>query len=123
MTDSKLLDSSVWLEYIINGKFRELVESGETLFLSILSVFEVRRKMIRMKYERKDLEKAMNFVKRRGLIIPITVEIVENATDISVDKKMPMADSIIYATALKHDAVVYTMDNHFRRLERVEMLG
>ena len=47
MTGSKLLDSSVWLEYFLNGSFQEIIEGNETLLISALSLFEVKKKLVK----------------------------------------------------------------------------
>ena len=45
MTDSRLLDSSVWLDYLFNGNHKEIIESKEILLLSVLSIFEIKRRL------------------------------------------------------------------------------
>ena len=50
MTDSKLLDSSAWLEFVINGAYKEIIESDIILFTSALSIFEIKKKLINKKY-------------------------------------------------------------------------
>jgi PIN domain nuclease of toxin-antitoxin system len=43
--DSKLLDSSVWLGYFLYGEFSEIIEKDDFLYLSVLSLFEVQKKL------------------------------------------------------------------------------
>ena len=45
MTDSKLIDSSIWLEYLFNGKNKEILEKDEVLLLSVISLFEIEKKL------------------------------------------------------------------------------
>jgi len=53
------------------------------------------------------------------MVIDIDSEIALLASDISKQHKLPMADSIIYATAVLWDAELYTQDKHFENLDRV----
>ena len=46
-----------------------------------------------------------------------------SAAKLSFDLKLPMADSIIYATAKKYEAVVWTMDEHFKKLPGVKYIS
>ena len=41
------------------------------------------------------------------------------AGKLSIEKKLPMADALIHATALLHHATVYTQDQHFEGLAQV----
>jgi predicted nucleic acid-binding protein len=45
---------------------------------------------------------------------------LHNSSLISYEKKLPMADSLIYATARMHDAIVWTQDAHFKGLDGVK---
>ena len=47
-------------------------------------------------------------------------ELAVNAAVLGVELKLPLADSIIYATAQKYDAVVWTQDTDFQGLENVK---
>ena len=46
-------------------------------------------------------------------------EIALLASDTGKQRKLPMADSIIYATAELYNAEIYTQDKHFENLDRV----
>ena len=49
MTDSKFIDSSVWLAYFFEGEHISLLESEEILFVSVLSLFEIKKKLLEKK--------------------------------------------------------------------------
>jgi predicted nucleic acid-binding protein len=44
------------------------------------------------------------------------------AAQISLGLKLPMADSIILATARTHDATLWTQDAHFKDIEGVKYI-
>ncbi len=52
----------------------------------------------------------------------LTEDIALSAALISVKHKLPMADSLIYATARARGAVLWTQDDHFRNMTGVNYL-
>src|SRR3989344_1723258 len=100
MKDFKLIDSSVWVSYLINGDYRDIIDNEEILLLSVLSLFEVEK----------------------SLIIEISVEIAEKAVQISLEKNLPAIDALVYSGALINKAKLITLDNDFRNLSGVEIL-
>ena len=117
MIDTKLLDSSLWIDFIINGKHKEIIEGNGLLYLSALSLFEIKKKLITKKYSIVDIEKGLNYIKEKSIIVQVDAKIAEKAVQISVENKIPMADSIIYTTALMKQTKVHTLDNDFKNLK------
>ena len=56
----------------------------------------------------------------QGAVIALDRELAVNAAVLGVELKLPLADSIVYATARKYDAVVWTQDTDFEGLENVK---
>ena len=124
MKDSKLIDSSVWLEYFYNKTYSEIINrDNELLLLSVLSLFEIKKKLEKDKLSSSNIKKCMDFVKKRSLIINLTKEIAEKAVEISLKYSLASIDSFIYTTAILNNAKVITMDNDFRNIENVEILA
>ena len=122
MSESKLLDSSIWVAYLFEGLFKELIENDNKLFLSALSLFEIKRKLFRMKVKKGDLDDKINFVKKRNIVIQIDGKIAEKASELSVEKNLPAIDSLIYTTALLNELKLISLDNDFRGLPNAEVL-
>ena len=122
MTDSKLLDSSAWLEFVINGAYKEIIESDIILFTSALSIFEIKKKLINKKYEEADAIKILNFIKERSIIINADKEIAERAVEISFKYNLATIDSIIYTSALSNNSGFITLDNDFRNLPKATII-
>ncbi|MBI2103155.1 PIN domain-containing protein [Candidatus Woesearchaeota archaeon] len=122
MIESKFIDSSVWLEYFFNNKHLEIFDSSEVLFVSVLSLFEIERKLRREKIESKKIITALEFIKRKCIIVPISTEIAEKAVSSSLEFNIPAVDSLIYSSAKKCKAQFFTCDNDFRGLENVTIL-
>lgn len=124
MTDSKLLDSNIWIDYFIKGSFKEIIESEEQLFISPLSLFEIKLKFLNNKEIKKEqVEEKILFVKKKSDILDINLSISELAAEISHEKNLPAIDSLIYASAKENKLTLLTMDNDFRGLDNVKILS
>lgn len=60
---------------------------------------------------------------RQGEVIPLTESIVLSASAFGIESKLPLADSIVYATGVTAGAEIYTQDTHFKGLKGVTYLG
>ena len=123
MSGFKLVDTSVWLDYFFKYKHKETIDSAEIVLVSVLSIFEIRKKMYKDKIDAHKIEAVMSFLHKKSLIEPVTKEIAELAAQISLKYGTPAMDALIYATAQKHKAHLFTCDNDFRRLPEVNILS
>ena len=57
---------------------------------------------------------------QEGRVVNLDVSIALQAVRVSVDHKLPLADSIILATALANNAVLWTQDADFDGLPGVQ---
>ncbi|MEW6062189.1 MAG: type II toxin-antitoxin system VapC family toxin [Bacteroidota bacterium] len=119
-----LVDSSGWLEYFADGKnakfFSPAIEDTDTLIVSVVNLYEVYKKITVERTEHDALQ-AIGLM-QQAKVVSINSTIALTASKISIDRKMPMADSLIYATALANSATVWTQDNDFRGLEKVKFI-
>jgi len=117
-----LVDSSGWLEYFADGpnadKFVKPLGNIETVIVPTICLYEVFKVVLRETGEDQALQ-AIALMKQ-GQIIDLTSEIAIRAAKISHDKKLPMADSIILATAEHYQAVIWTQDADFRNEKSVK---
>jgi toxin FitB len=56
-------------------------------------------------------------------VVDLTESTALFAADLSIKHSLPMADAIVYATALETDCTVVTGGAHFRELDRVLFIG
>jgi predicted nucleic acid-binding protein len=56
----------------------------------------------------------------RGRLVDLTDEIALAAAQISLEFKLPLADSVILATAHAHKAKLWTQDEHFKDMPDVQ---
>ncbi|MEK6894537.1 MAG: PIN domain-containing protein [Nanoarchaeota archaeon] len=122
MTESKLIDSSVWIDYLVNGNHKEIIELEEIFLLSSISLFEIKKKLLRLNYKKEDISISLSSIKEKSNILQVTKEIAETAAEISFEKNMGAVDSIIYETALKNNAKLISLDNDFRGLKNTQIL-
>jgi len=116
-----LVDSSGWLEFFARGKnaerFVPAIRDQEHLLVPVIVLYEVFKKIYRERGEAAALM-ALAFMEE-GQVVDMDASLAVEAAKISVEKKLPMADALILATARRYDAVVWTQDRHFEGLPQV----
>jgi predicted nucleic acid-binding protein len=119
-----VIDSSGWLEYFIGGKnaqfFAPAIEDTANVIVPTISIFEVFKRTLIDKNREDALEAvAMMY---DGKVIDLDREIALIAAGLSFELKLPMADSIILATARANDAILWTQDEHFKGLAGIKYI-
>lgn len=116
-----VVDSSAWLEYFADGPnasfFAEAIEDIETLVVPTLSLFEVFKRVLQQRDESAALEVAA--VMQQGTLVELEATIALNAARLSVELRLPQADSVILATARQYGAELWTQDADFEGIEGV----
>ena len=120
--DSKLLDSSIWLEYFFEGSLASEIEDNKLKFISTLSLFEIKKKMLDKNVPEREIKEKLKLIKGKCISIDITDSISEEASEISYKNSLPAIDSLIYTTAIKNRCTLITLDNDFRKLDKVIIL-
>ena len=116
------LDSSVILAYLFEGNFKDIIESTQQIFISTITLFEIKKKLLDKVVNEKEIKEKINYIKSRTLSVPLSDEIAEKAAELSSKEKLPAADSLVYASALQKKSTLLTLDNDFRNLENVKIL-
>ena len=124
MIVSKFLDTSAWLSYFFaqNKEVKDIIDSSILLLSSVISIFEVKKKLILNKLSNQEVDRIINFVKERSIMIDLTKDICEEAAVISVRNHLHTVDSLIYASALANNAELITGDSDFRNLKNVRIV-
>jgi len=117
-----VVDSSGWLEYFADGPnadfFAPAIENASELVVPSLSMYEVFKRVLQQRGE-DDALQAVG-VMAQGLVVDLNMEMAINAAKISVELRLPMADSIILATARAYSATFWTQDADFQDIEGVQ---
>lgn len=120
-----VVDSSGWIEFLGGGVnaefFAKAVSDTAYLVVPTISVFEVCRWMRRELGERRALD-AMALM-QQGSIIELDATLAMSAARLSLELKLPMADSIILATARANKATLWTQDDDFEGLDDVKYIA
>lgn len=120
-----VMDSSGWLEYFADGSnvefFAPAIENLEKLLVPTISLYEVFKRVLQQRGEDKALEAVA--IMMQGQVIELDAAIAISAAKISDEIKIPMADSIMLATARNYDAVLWTQDVDFASLPDVKYVA
>ena len=117
-----IVDSSGWLEYFAEGKnvqfFAEAIEDTEHLLVPVICIYEVFKRLT----QQRGLSVAQTHVgdMHSGRIVDLDESLALSAAQISIETKLPMADSLILATARAVHATLWTQDEHFKAMEGVK---
>jgi len=116
-----IVDSSLWIEYFLKNDIDaciiSTIKNTSNLYVPSVCLYEVHKKFLVLnEVGRANL--AVDIM-RLGNVIDLDSEIAVLASNVSKQYKLPMADSIIYATAQIHNAEIYTQDKHFKDLKQV----
>ena len=84
-------------------------------------LYEVYKKLRRERKEEETLLVIAQIMKTK--IVPLSEEISLLSAEVSLKHALPMADAIVYATALKETCPMVTSNPHFKGLEDVIYLG
>lgn len=110
-----LVDSSGWLEYFADGPnakfFAPAVEATKDLSVSTVNLYEVFKRILQQRGEGAALQAVA--LMQQGQVIELSASISLAAARISADHRVPMADSIILATARACGATLWTQDADF----------
>jgi predicted nucleic acid-binding protein len=119
-----VIDSSGWLEYFIGGEnasfFAPAIQDVANVVVPTISIYEVFKRTLIEKGRTDALEAVA--IMYDGGVVDLDREIALIAADLSIELKLPMADSIILATARAHNATLWTQDEHFKDIEGVNYI-
>jgi predicted nucleic acid-binding protein len=117
-----VVDSSGWLEYFINGDnaafFAPAIEDTEAVIVPTISLFEVFKRVLIEKNRDGALEAVA--LMKGGHVVDLDDNLALVAAELSYELKLPLADSIILATAREYDATLWTQEAHFKDIEGVK---
>jgi predicted nucleic acid-binding protein len=116
-----LVDSSGWLEFFADGPnasfFEPVLAAKDDLIVPTLALFEVFKVALRERGEDAAVQAVAAM--RQGRVIDMNEEIALRAARISLARRLPLADSIIAATAARYEAEIWTQDAHFESVPGV----
>lgn len=116
-----VLDSSCWLEFFADSDradlFAAAIENTAALVVPVMTVYEVTKKLAREAGE--EVAAAALSLMQRGQVIAVDLPLAVRAAA----NGLPLADSLIYATAQACNADLWTQDSHFEGLAGVRVFA
>ena len=110
-----IVDSSGWLAYFADEPtadfFAEPIECVEDLLVPSITLYEVFKVLLREAGKERAFQGVA--VMLQGRIVELNTEYSLESAAIGLAEGLAVADSIIYATALKCDGILWTQDVHF----------
>ncbi len=116
-----IVDSSGWLEYFAGGRnasfFEPAITKPTELLVPSVSLYEVFKRVYLQRGEGEALVAAA--LMQQGAVVDLDSTLALAAAKISADLKLPMADSIMLASAKQTGAVLWTQDADFEAVPGV----
>ncbi|MDG6925938.1 MAG: type II toxin-antitoxin system VapC family toxin [Nitrososphaerota archaeon] len=120
------IDSYGWIERFTDGEkaseYNKLIDSTrpEELVTSVVVLYEVYRKIKKIKGEEPALEAAAALSQTKVVEVDQTLSL--EAADYSLENNLHFSDALVYATARQYSARLYTGDSDLKGLEGVELI-
>ena len=116
-----VVDSSAWLEYLADGPnagyFAPAIEAPQDLIVPTISLYEVFKRILQQRSESEALQAVA--LMGQGEVVDLDGPLALSAARLGVDARLPLADSIILATARRYGATLWTQDEDFEGLPDV----
>lgn len=117
-----IVDSSGWLAYFADEPtakhFLSPLSDSTLLVVPTVTIYEVFKVILREACENDALQ-AVNAM-QKGTVVGLTASLAIAASRLSLEHNLPMADSIILATAKEFNAVIWTQDSDFKNMGNVK---
>lgn len=116
-----VVDSSAWLEYFADGPnaayFAKPIEAVSDLIVPSITLLEVFKRI----YQQRDEGNALQAIALmgQGRVVDLDAPLALSAAKLGTELTLPLADSIILATARMFDAILWTQDADFEGLPKV----
>ena len=120
-----VVDSSGWIEYFTEGPnagfFAGAIEKVDELLVPALAIYEVFKWISRERGEAQAVKAVAHM--QQGEVVDLDAKLAAYAARLSLQTKLPMADSIVHATARVREATLWTQDDDFEGLDDVKYVA
>ena len=116
-----VVDSSGWLEFFADGPnaghFESAIVGVDRLVVPTISLLEVFKRVLQQRGENSALQAVAQM--RQGKVVDLDADVALAAAHLGIAFKLPLADSIMLATARAQGATLWTQDADFSGIEGV----
>jgi toxin FitB len=120
-----IVDSCGWLEYFAAGPnatfFGPAIERPDELLVPSITLLEVHKRVLQQRNEGEALQAVAQM--RQGLVCDLDTTIALRAAKLGHELRLPLADSVILATAQLHSATLWTQDADLKGLQGVKYVA
>jgi predicted nucleic acid-binding protein len=120
-----VVDSSGWLEFFADGPnaafFAPFILKPRALVVPTVSLYEVFKRVLQQRDESQALQAVA--LMEQGNVADLNAMLALAAAKLSTDLKLPMADSIMLATARAFGATLWSQDADFEGMEGVRFVS
>ena len=117
-----VVDSSGWLEFFADGPnadfFDSAIQDTKKLIVPTLSIFEVFKRILQQRKEGEALQATA--LMQQGTVVELTSSLALEAAKLSLEEKLPLADSVMLATSRAYGATLWTQDSDFEGMSGVK---
>ena len=119
-----VVDSSAWLAYFADeraaAQFAEAIEDTANLVVPAICILEVFKIVARQRSETDARQAAALML--QGTVVDLDAALAMSAARIGLAHRLPLADSVVYATAEQTGGVLWTQDDDFDGLPDVRYI-
>jgi toxin FitB len=116
-----IVDSSGWLAFFADEpgakNFRAPLQDTDALIVPAITLYEVFKVIQRESTENNALQAVVAM--QKGTVVDLNASLAIAAAKVSLELGLPMADSVILATARSLRAIIWTQDADFKDLPGV----
>jgi toxin FitB len=120
-----VVDSSGWLEYFANGRnadfFAPAIEATSQLVVPTLSLYEVFKRLLQQRGEEPALQAVA--LMHQGTVVDLDAPLALAAARLSLELRLPLADSVMLTTARALGATLWTQDEDFEGRDGVRYVA
>ena len=120
-----VVDSSAWLAYLADepgaDRFSAAIEDTDDLVVPVVCILEVFKVIARQRGVDDALQATA--LMQQARVIDLDANLALVAAKAALDHNLPLADSMVYATAMTVDGIVWTQDDDFEDLPDVRFFA
>ena len=117
-----IVDSSGWLAYFADepnaNHFLPPLSDSALLVVPTVTIYEVFKVIFREAGDNQALQAVVAM--QKGTVVDLNARLAIAASKLSLEHNLPMADSIILATAQAFNAIIWTQNSDFKNMNNVK---
>jgi len=117
-----IVDSCAWLAFFADEPnarhYLPPLQDSDSLIVPSITIYEVFKVVLRESNENEAIQSIAAM--QKGFVVDLTSSLAISAAKLGLKHNLPMADSIILATAHAYEATIWTQDSDFDTISGVK---